>query len=50
MVKLDMMNKQATVDKQYQINSHNDRWMMPLKAIQAEYYYIEILKSYSNTM
>ena len=44
MVKLDMMNKQAAVDKQYQIKSHNDQWMMPLKAIEAEYYYIEILK------
>ena len=36
-----MMNKQATVNKCYNMNSRNERWMMRLKAIEAEYYSIE---------
>ena len=41
MVELDMMNKQATVNTCYHMNSQNERWMMRLKAIEAEYYSIE---------
>ena len=44
------MKKQAIVHeyKHTSTSSWNDRWMMRLKAIEAEYYYIEIQKSYSN--
>ena len=41
MVKLEMTNKQATVHKYNHMNSRNERWMMRLKAIEAEYYSIE---------
>ena len=46
------MKKQAIVHeyKHTSTSSWNDRWMMRLKAIEAEYYYIEIQKSYSDTM
>ena len=36
-----MMKTQATVLQYYRMNSRNERWMMRLKAIQGEYYYIE---------
>ena len=49
-----MMKTQATVLQYYRMNSRNERWMMRwmmrLKAIQGEYYYIENLKSFSDTM
>ena len=38
---------QAAVNKQYRMNSRNERFMMRLKAIEAEYYSIDNLKSYS---
>jgi hypothetical protein len=43
MVKLvDMIYKQATVNTcDHSMNIRNDQWMMLLKAIEAEYYYIE---------
>ena len=41
MVRLDMINKQAAVHKYYHMNSRNDQWMMQLKLIEEEYYYIE---------
>ena len=47
---VDMMNKQATVNKYYRMNNRNERLMMRLKPIQVEYYSIENQKSYSNTM
>ena len=31
---------QAAVDQQYRMNSQNERFMMQLKAIEAEYYSI----------
>ena len=40
--KLDIMKTQATMLQYYHImNSRNKRWMMRLKAIQGEYYYVE---------
>ena len=42
--KLDIMKAQATVLQYYHMNSQNDRKMMRLKAIEAEYYSIENLK------
>ena len=39
--KLDIMKSQATELKHYRMNSRNERWMMLLKAIEAEYYSIE---------
>ena len=50
MVKLDIMIKQTIVHEYKPANSRNDRRMMRLKAIKAEYYSIENLKSYSSTM
>ena len=41
MVKLDMINKQATVNTCQYMNSRNDRWMMRFKAIEEEYYLME---------
>ena len=41
MVKLEMTNKQATVYRYRYTKSRNERWMMRLKTIEAEYYYIE---------
>ena len=32
-MELDMMDKQATVNTCYHMNSLNDRWMMRLKAV-----------------
>ena len=49
-MELDMMDKQATVNTCYHMNSLNDRWMMRLKAIEAEYYFIENEKSSSSMM
>ena len=36
---------QRLVDRYEHMNSRNDRWPMQLKAIEAEYYSIENLKS-----
>ena len=36
---------QSLTDINEHMNSRNDRWMMRLKAIEAEYYSIENLKS-----
>ena len=41
------METQATVLQYYCMNSQNERWIMRLKAIEAEYYFIENSKSYS---
>ena len=41
---------QRLVDGYEYMNGRNDRSMIRLKAIKAEYYYIENLKSYSDTM
>ena len=41
MVKLDMINRQATVNTCQHMNSQNDRWMMRFKAIEEEYYLME---------
>ena len=41
MVKLDMINKQATVNTCQYMNSRNDWWMMRFKAIEEEYYVME---------
>ena len=45
--KVSMMNEQAIVNTCYRMNSQNEWLMMWLKAIEAEYYSIENLKSYS---
>ena len=45
-----MSETQATVLQYYRMNSRNERWMMRLKAIKGEYYYIENQKSFSDTM
>ena len=42
MVKLDTMIKEAIVHEYKHENSRNDWWMMRLKAIEVDYYYIEI--------
>ena len=42
MVKLDTMIKEAIVHEYKHENSRNDWWMMWLKAIEVNYYYIEI--------
>jgi hypothetical protein len=34
-------NTQATVLQYYRMDNRNERWMMRLKAIQGEYYFIE---------
>ena len=39
---LNIMNKQAIVHEYKHENSRNDWWMMRLKAIEVDYYYIEI--------
>ena len=41
MVEFQPQSTQASVDKQYHMNSWNERWMMRLKPIQLEYYSIE---------
>ena len=41
MVEFQPQSTQAAVDKQYHMNSRNERWMLRLKAIQVEYYSIE---------
>ena len=41
MVETCHTNKQAIVHKYNHMNSRNERWMMRLKAIEAEYYSIE---------
>ena len=41
MAKLDMIKTQATVLQNNCMNSRNERWMIRLKAIEAEYYSIE---------
>ena len=38
---------QRLIDEYRHMNSQNKRWMMRLKAIEAEYYSIKNLKSYS---
>ena len=42
MADFQQQNTQATVDKQYHMNSQNEWWMIQLKAIQVEYYYYSI--------
>ena len=49
-VEFHTQSTQAAVDKQYHMNSQNERWMMRLKAIQVEHYSIENLKSYRTTL
>ena len=39
--KLDIMKSQATELQYYRMHSQNKWWMMRLKAIEAEYYFIE---------
>ena len=41
MVEFHPQSTQAAVDKQYNMNSWDERWMMRLKAMKAEYYSIE---------
>ena len=41
MVEFHQQSTQAAVDKQYRMNRRNERFMMRLKAIEAEYYSIE---------
>ena len=50
MVDFQQQSPQRFVDRYEHMNSRNDRLMMRLKTIEAEYYSIEIQKSYSNTM
>ena len=47
MVEFYTQSTQAAVDKQYHMNSWNKQWMIRLKAMEAECYSIENLKSYS---
>ena len=41
MVDFQQQSPQRFVDEYEHMNSLNDKWMMRLKAIQGEYYYIE---------
>ena len=53
MVDFQHQSTQTAVDKQYYtiwMDEWNHRWFIRLKAIQVEYYYIDELKSYSDTM
>ena len=47
----EVMNEQATMHQYWYSSRRNVRWIMQLKkTIKAEYYYIEILISYSDKM
>ena len=50
MMDFQQRNNQLLVNRYEHMNSRNDRWMMRLKPIEAEYYSIENQKSYSSTM
>ena len=50
MVELHSQSSQQLDDKIKHTSGQNDRWMMRLKPIQVEYYFVEYQKSYSNTM
>ena len=41
MVDFQQQSPQRLINEYGHMNSRNDRWMMRLKAIKAEYYYIE---------
>ena len=48
MVDFQQQSPQRLIDEYGHMNSQNDRWIMWLKAIKAEYYSIENQKSYSS--
>ena len=50
MVELHSQSSQRLDDGIKHTSGKNDRWMMRLKHIQVEYYFVENQKSYSNTM
>ena len=50
MVELHPQSSQRFDDGIKHTSGKNDRWMMRLKLIQVEYYFVENQKSYSNMM
>ena len=50
MVELHPQSSQRLDDGIKHTSGQNDRWMMRLKPIRVEYYFLENQKSYSNTM